>query len=428
MSRLNGSCPAKRERLTGLWRHPDFRKLWAGQTISLFGSQITLLALPLVAVLTLHASPTQMGILRVFQTAPALLLGLFIGVWIDRVRRRPILLGADIGRALVLSVIPLVAALGVLRMEVVYVVGFLVGILTICFDVAYMSFLPSLVRREQLVEGNSKLEVSFSIASIGGPSLAGVLVQVITAPVAIALDAVSFLISGLFLSSIRMKEPPPVPRTQRQRVWDEIIEGLRAVVGNPALRALAITPAIVNLGLGIQATVFLLFLIRDLHLEPALIGVILTATGPGFLLGALMTGWLGQRFGLGPVLLGAGFAYSLTRLALPFAYGPPGIIILALAGANLISGITGQINAITSVSLRQTMTPDRMLGRVNASIRFIAWSTAPLGGLIGGVLGERIGLRPALGVAASLAFVVPLCIWYSPLRTLRQLPESEPVA
>ncbi len=162
-----------RERFTGLWRHPDFLKLWAGQTISLCGSQITLLALPLVAVLTLGASPLQLGLLRVFQTAPALLLGLFIGAWIDRSRRRPILLGADLGRAVVLGLIPLAAGLGLLRIEIVYAVGFLAGIMTVCFDVAYLSFLPSLVRREQLVDGNSKLETSFSVASIGGPGAPG---------------------------------------------------------------------------------------------------------------------------------------------------------------------------------------------------------------------------------------------------------------
>ncbi len=412
-----------RERFTGLWRHPDFLKLWAGQTVSLFGSQITLLALPFVAVLALDASPAQMGLLRVFQTAPALLLGLFIGAWIDRARRRPILLWADLGRALSLGAIPLVAAFGLLRMEVVYVIGFLIGVLTVCFDLAYLSFLPALVRREQLVEGNSKLEVSFSVASIAGPGLAGALVQIVTAPFAILLDAVSFLISALFLSLIRTVEPPPSPRDRRQCIRADIGEGLRVVVGNATLRALALTPAVINLSLGIQATIFLLFVTRELRLTPALVGVVLAAAGPGFLLGALLTERLGRQFGVGRILIGGAVVFSLTRLALPLAGGPLAVVVPLLAGANLLGGITGQINAINSVSLRQAITPDRLLGRVNASIRFIAWSIAPLGGLLGGLLGERISLRGILGVATALAFALPVVFWYSPLRTLRELPE-----
>lgn len=274
---------------TGLWRHPDFLKLWAGQTISLCGSQITLVALPLVAVLTLHASPAQMGLLRAFQTAPALLIGLFAGAWVDRVRRRPLLVGADLGRAALLGLIPLAAALGALRMPTLYAVGFAIGVLTLCFDVAYFSFLPSLVRRDQLVEGNSKLEVSFSVASIGGPGLAGALVQLVSAPLAILLDAASFLLSALALALIRRDEAP-APRAGRRPIRREIGEGLRAVGGDPILLALAALPATINLVNGLTVTVSFLYLTGKLGFTPAVIGGVLTATGPGFLLGAILAG------------------------------------------------------------------------------------------------------------------------------------------
>lgn len=408
-------------RFGGLWRHPRFLKLWAGQTVSLFGSQITMLALPLLAILTLRASPAQMGLLRAFQTVPALLVGLFVGVWVDRLRRRPILLGADLGRALCLGLIPLSAALGLLRIEVLYGVGFLVGLLTVCFDVAYMSFLPSLVGHERVLEGNSKLETSYSAASIAGPSVAGLLVQAVTAPLAIALDAASFLVSALFLASLRVVEPAPAPE-QRRPVWHEIGAGLRAVVGNPVLRTLALLPALVNIVLGLQATVYLLYLARGLRLAPVVIGGILTFTGPGFLLGALLASRLGQRFGPGPTLIGGAFVYSLTTLAPPLAGGPPAVVVPLLASAQFFNGVTGQLHAITNLSLRQAITPDRLLGRVNASIRLIAWSTAPLAGLLGGALGSWLGLRATLGVAAFLALGVPWFLWWSPLRGLREAP------
>ena len=228
-----------RFRLTGLWRHPDFVKLWTGQTISLIGSQVTFLALPLTAVLVLNATPAQMGFLTAAGAIPSLLVGLFAGVWVDRHRRRPILIAADLGRAALLLLIPVAALLGVLRIEYLYIVAFLVGTLGLFFEVAHHSFLPSLVGREQLVEGNSKLEISDSVAEIVGPGLAGGLVQLVTAPIAIAVDAISFLISALFLGLIRTPEPAPKPPDEQQNIFGEVVEGLALVSGNALLRAIA---------------------------------------------------------------------------------------------------------------------------------------------------------------------------------------------
>lgn len=225
-----------RLKLTGLWRHGDFLKLWTGATISMFGTQITTLALPLTAVLTLQATPAQMGLLRAVHSGTALLAGFFAGVWIDRLRRRPILIGTDLAFAVMAGSIPLAAFLGLLHIEHLYIVVFFTGILTIFSDVAGMAYVPSLVRRGQLVEANSKIQTSNSVASIAGPSLAGVLVQTLTAPIAITFDAVSFVISALFLWRIRAPEPLLAPAAERQSVWAEIAEGLRLVYGNPVLR------------------------------------------------------------------------------------------------------------------------------------------------------------------------------------------------
>jgi len=222
----------------GLWGHPEFPKLWIGETISLLGSQVTVLSLPLAASIVLQATPFQMGVLGASQTIPFLLFGLVAGVWVDRLRRRPIMLIADVGRAVLLTTIPIAAVLGMLRLEQLLIVAFAVGVLDVFFGLAYASFLPSVVRREELSEGNAKLALSAEVARVAGPGLAGILVQVLSAPIAVAVDAASFLVSAFALTRIKASEPPPVPASERQSVWTEIGEGLRAVTAQPILRTL----------------------------------------------------------------------------------------------------------------------------------------------------------------------------------------------
>src|SRR5437867_8121574 len=241
-----------RLQFSGLWQHPDFLKLWAGQTVSLLGSSVTGLALPLAAVLVLNATPAQMGIMRAAQYLPFLLLGLFAGVWVDRLRRRPVLILADAGRALLVGSIPVAALLGVLRIDVLYVVALLVGVLTVFFDVAYLAYVPSLVPRDSLTEGNSKLEVSRSFAGMAGPALAGALVQLVTAPVALVVDAASFLVSAASLSLIRTPEPKPAALAHGRSIWRDAGEGLRIVGGHPVLRTLAGQLATMQLAGGIN--------------------------------------------------------------------------------------------------------------------------------------------------------------------------------
>src|SRR5437868_10909625 len=240
---------------SGLWRHSEFVKLWTGQTISLFGTEVSQLAIPLTAALVLNATPAQMGLLAALEYAPFLLLSLFAGVWVDRMYRRPVLIVADIGRALLLGSIPLSALLGLLRIEQLYVVGLMTGVLTVFFDVAYQSYLPVLVKREHLVEGNSKLEVSRSVAQIAGPGVAGALVQVITAPLAVLVDALSFVASVISLLLIRVREPAPVRHDGNAgSIWSELREGLDVVLGNPLLRSIAGCTGTSNLfGNGVMA-------------------------------------------------------------------------------------------------------------------------------------------------------------------------------
>jgi MFS family permease len=419
-----------RSRFTGLWRHPDFLKLWAGQTISLFGSQVTLLALPLTAVVALDATPAQMGLLGAAEFAPFLLLGLFAGVWVDRLRRRPLMIAADLGRAALLGSIPAAAFSGVLRMELLYAVGFLVGVLTVFFDVAYQAYLPSLVRREELVEGNSKLEVSRSVAQIAGPGVAGGLVQAITAPVTLVVDALSFLVSAASLGIIRVPEPAPAPREHGRNIWAEIAEGLQVVLGNPLLRSIAGCTATSNFFSNVLFAVYVLFVTRELRIEPAVLGLIFSIGSVGALLGALLAGRIAQQFGLGPTIAWVPCVGAPGGLLVPLASGSRELAIPLLVVSQFLIGLTGPIYNVNQVSLRQAITPDRLQGRMNASMRFIVWGTLPLGSLLGGALGERFGLQSALLVGAVGVLLAPLWVVFSPVRNLREapVPAEEPAS
>jgi MFS family permease len=413
-----------RPRLAGLWRHSDFLKLWAGQTISLFGSQFSLLAVPLAAAIALEATPAQMGILAAASQAPYLLLGLVAGVWVDRRPRRPIMVAAELGRALVIGSIPLAWLLGALTVEYLYVVTFVVGILAVFFDVAYQSFLPSLVDPERLIEGNSKLELSRSAAQITGPGLAGAVVQLVTAPVAILADAFSFLASALFLGLIRTRESPPTPPTRSRGLWGEIREGLGLVLGHPLLRAIAASNGISNLFDAVQLAVFILFVTRELGVSPGVLGLILATGNVGLLAGALLAESCTRRLGLGSTLLGAISLISVSRFLIPLAAGSTALAVPMLVGAQLLIGLGRMLFNINHLSLRQAITPHRLQGRVNASMRVIAWGMFPVGALVGGALGEMLGLEATLLIGAIGGCLAIGSVAFSPLRALRDQPSG----
>ena len=406
-----------------LWRHPDFMKLWIGETVSVFGSQFTMLAMPLIATLLLNATAVEMGILNAVDTLPFLLVGLAAGVWVDRLRRRPILILADVGRALVLSWVPLAAWLGILRLEHLYVVGLLVGLFTVFFDVAYQAYLPALVNRSQLVEGNSKLEVSRSASTLAGPALAGVFIQAFSAPLAMALDAASFLWSAAFVALIRKPEPAPESADSRS-FWSDLREGLGVVFGDTRLRAIASCTGTGNLFNSAIWSLYVLFAVRELGLDPARLGFVFSVGSASALAGVLLAGWSSQRFGLGSTIVGSALGWGLAGVPLVFASPDTAVFLLTLGW--LIGSLANPIYNINQVSLRQAIVPDQLQGRMNATMRFIVWGTMPLGALIGGALGEAIGLRPAIAVFALGELLSFLWLLPSPVPGLDRIPAWVP--
>jgi MFS family permease len=405
-----------------LLRHRDFQKLWAGQTVSLLGSQVSQLALPLVAVLVLHVSAFYVALLGTVDMLPFLLFALPAGVWIDRIRRRPVLIVADTGRALALATVPIVAAFGELTIWQLYAVGFVTGTFTVFFDVAYQSYLPSLVGRPHLVEGNAKLELSRSAAQIAGPGLGGVLVGAITAPYAIVVDSVSFAVSALFLGRIRKREPRPEP-TATPSMRGELMEGLRYVLGDPRWRAITLYVSTFNFFSSVAFALYVVYAVRNLGLTPGELGLVFALGNLGWLFGAVVVRRLSGRLGIGWTLVFAAFIGGAATLLIPLAPVRYAIPFLVTSGVLTALGIV--LYNVTAISLIQTLTPDRLLGRANASRRWIVWGTIPLGSLVGGVLSTAIGVRGTLFVGTIGASLCFLFLLARPLRSIHDLPEQE---
>jgi len=406
---------------TNLWRHPDFLKLWAGQSVSLFGSLLTQFALPLLAALMLGAGAGQMALLAAAEVAPGLLLGFVAGVWVDRLRRRPLLIAADIGRALALASIPVAAVLGALRIEQLYVVAVLVSVCTVFFDVAYPSFLPTLLRREELVEGNSKLAASESLAEVSGWSIAGVLVQVAGAPLAILVDAATFVVSAVSLLTIRTKEAALVVEhpTERRSMAREVAHGLQFVAADPVRRALASAGAVDTLFGNALGALITLYLVRDLRLEPVVIGVVYAVGGVSAFAGAFLAPWLARRLSVGRMLLVGMLVYDLGALTVPLASGPAALAVAVLiVGQSLDAAYT--IYSVTRLSHFQRTTPERMRGRLHATLRVVEGCATVVGLALGGILGQTLGVRATLFVVCAGKLLGPVLLARSPVRRLRE--------
>jgi MFS family permease len=410
-------------RPTGLWRHGDFMRLWTAQTISQFGTQVTLLALPIAAIVVLDASAFEVALLTALEWTPWLLFSLPVGAWVDRVKRRPVLVAADFGRALVLVSVPLAYAVDVLTIWQLYAVGFATGVLTVFFDVAYQSYLPSLVERGQLQEGNSKLEISRSGAQLAGPGFAGVLVDLVTAPVAVLADAVSFVVSALFLGAIRRQEEP-VQRAEESRLRTEIVDGLRYVLTHPILRPSMAFVAVSNFFGSVMFSILLVYAVRDLDLGPAAIGFVFGLGNVGFLVGAALSSRISAWLGVGPTLVAAAALVGWPLLLIPLA--PRDVALPVFVAAFGLASFAGVIYNVVGISLMQAITPDRLLGRMNASRRFVVWGTIPLGSLTGGALASVIGLRETLFVGAIGASVAFVPVLFSPIRAIDRIPEELP--
>jgi MFS family permease len=343
-----------------------------------------------------------MGLLGAMGTLPVLLVGLPAGVWVDRRRRRPILIGADIGRALLLLSIPLAAAFDQLTLMQLYIVAALAGILTVFFEVADQSFLPSVIGRDELVEGNSKLGVSDSMAEISGPAIGGALVQVVGAPVAVLLDAISYVLSAFFIGSVRAPELPPERPETPQSMWQDIGEGLRLALGDARLRALTFSSATASFFGNFIGALYGFYIIRDLELSPLMLGVLIGSGGIGALLGAIVSGRVARRFGPGRTVLFAFLLAGGLQVFLPLAGSLPKVAAAGvLLGTQVVGDVFWAIHRINEISLRQTLTPDRLLGRINASSQFMVAGMGPLGLLLGGALGEVLGSQVTLAIAVA---------------------------
>lgn len=400
-----------------LWRHTDFLNLWGAQTVSQVGTQITTLALPLIAALALDTGPFAIGVLAAASQAPALVFGLVAGTWIDRWRRKPVLVLADIGRAALLLLIPLAYLLDMLTIGLLYVVAFAVGTLTVFFDISYLSYVPALVKREHLIEANSKLEGSASAAQVIGPGMAGVLISVLTAPLALVVDALSFLASALFLRRIESPEARIEVQEGRPPFRGEVTTGVRYVVSHPVLRALAGCSAVTSLSGFLFLAVYVLFMVRDLGMGSTAIGFVFATGGVGALIGAAFAGPLANRFGTAWTLIGSQLGFGVTGLLVPLAVLVPGAALPLVVAAEFLQWLFLLIYAINAISLRQRLAPDALLGRVNATFVFIARGLQPVGSVLGGILGGLIGLPLTLVVGEIGMLLAVVWLIASPLRS-----------
>jgi MFS family permease len=400
----------KVSRALGVARHGDFARLWVAQSTSAVGSQFTAVALPLLAALSLGASPMAFGVLAAAAGLPHLLFGLLAGAWVDRLRRRPVMIAADAARAALLTAIPVAAALGALRIELLVAVAFLVESFTVFFDIAYLTYIPSLVSRDELVEANSRLEATASGAQVIGPALGGTLVRLLGAPLALLVDTLSYLISATLIWRIRAHEAAPERAGAAMSLRAEISQGLRALWQSPVLRALALSSTVLNVAGFLFLSIYVLYMTRDLGLGAEAVGLVFAAGGVGALLGSLGAGPARGRWGVGRVLLGSQILFGLFGMLVPLAVLFPAAALPLVVAAEFLQWVMVLVFSVNSVSLRQAITPDRLLGRVNGTMRFIVWGSRPIGSLLGGYLGSRIGLPATLVVGAfgMLVAFVPL--------------------
>lgn len=414
------STPNPRTGPVDIQRNHDFNRLWAGQTISMVGTQVTNLALPLTAVLMLHATALQMGILSAVGSLPWLLFSLFVGVWVDRLRRRPVMILADLGRFVLVALVPVSAVLHVLSLPLLWLSAMGVGTLSVFFDLADHAYLPTLVGREHLVAGNSRLELSQAVSLLLGPGLAGVLVQLLTAPIALLLDALSYLASVLWL--LRIRAPEPVPEQRERHAFAEIREGLQMVFGHPVLRPIVGYSASINLFFGMTMAILILYLSKGLGFSAAETGLVLSLGAVGGIVGALRANALSLRLGVGRTLIGTSILYSVGLILLASASGPHLLRLVVLVLAALVTLYASATSNVMTVSIRQAITPDRLLGRITATVRFVIWGISPLSALLGGALGQWIGLRPTLLLVALISFSSLPWLYFSPIRRMRGNP------
>ncbi|MFF1649922.1 MFS transporter [Streptomyces sp. NPDC058240] len=406
----------------GLLRDRDFGRLFAATALGQLGDRIIFLAMPLVAIAALRADEFQVGLLAAMTTAGSLLVGLPAGAWVDRMRKRSVMISTDLVRALVLLTIPVAWWAGLLTIWWLYAFALVHGVLTVFFDVAYVSYLPHLVGRRNLVEGNSKLSTMRSVTSISGPTVAGPLVGLIGAPATLLVSSAGMAMSGLFAITIRKREQKP-EQSEHHQLGREIKEGLKFVLKHPTLRAIMLGDAVFNLFLVMYQSMLLVFLGREIGLQPFGIGLILSGMGCGALLGALLATTVSKRVGQGPVIWLASLVTCPLTVLMPLARPGWSVYVAAIGLAALSLG--GVVRVVSQSSFQQAVTPDRLLGRMSATTRFVSWGGIPLGGLLGGASGSVFGATGTLWIGAAGMTLSVLPNFLSPLRTMRTLPTGK---
>ncbi len=410
--------------MANLWRHSDFLKLWTAQAVSAFGARITREGLPLAAVLTLDAKPAQLGILAAMAMGPGMLVGLVAGGFVDRTSRRTILIGSDLFRFVILMTVPVAAWLHLLGMEQLYVVAALVGGATVLFDLADRAFLPSVIGPDDLMEGNTKLSVTQSTAEIGGPALAGVLFQVLTAPFAIAIDAVTYLVSALFLGGVRAEETLAAEPAEKQHWAADLTFGWRTLMAEPRVRPLLLMFTLQMVFFAFFGSLYALFALKTLLMSPAILGVTIAVGGVGALLGAVMAPWSTRVLGVGPAIIVCGAIAALSFFLIPLAPADPVMGMLFLMASQLLGDAFGVAAIIPTTSLQQTLIAPDALGRVGAIFQVARGAGFVAGAAIGGVLASAVGVRETLAVACVGLLVATLSPAFSPLLRLRTLDQS----
>jgi MFS family permease len=406
----------------GVFGNTDFVKLWAGETVSLIGTQVTQFAMPLVAILTLNATVLQVGVINALRFVPVIVVALFAGVWLDRRRRRPVLIACSLSNAVLIGLVPLASATGWLSIGLLYVVTTLAGSLSVVFDVGALSYVPFLVERRHLPDSNSKLQASFAVAGIAGPGIAGLLIGLITAPVTLSVDAVSYLFSAFGLITIRKPELQPEVPAQRPSIRRQIAEGFHAVYGSKLLRALLAQSAVLNVGFGATSTIYTVYAIRSLHLSPFKLGISVGALAVGALFGALLASRIGKALGLGRTLAVCIVAVSASPLLLLIPRNAGLVAMVLLIASWFGHGYGISIWNVNTITMRQALTPPRVLARMNATYRMLLFGALPVGAIAGGLLGDTMGLWSAMVVSVLVLTAPMIWIFFSPIFRLTEMP------
>ena len=407
-----------------LWRDGNFLTMWSGQALAQVGSQVTELAIPVLAVLLLQASEFEVGLLNAAGVAAFLVVGLPAGAWIDRMRKRRVMIWADAVRAVALGVLPVLWWLGMLEMWHLYAVALVVGVATVFFDVSYQSIIPSLVRTDQIAEANGKLEATRELANIGGPAVGGWLIGIISAPFAILATVGTYVASFVALLLTRDHEEPRAA-DDRGPIMREIGEGMRWVFGNPLLLRIVGTTGISNFFNTVSFTMLPIFLLRELDLSPAAMGVIFSLGSVGGLAGAIATPHIVRWIGEAKAIPVSAIAFSTVACMLPLAATFPAIAFPLLVVQGFIGSFTVLLYNITQVTFRQRITPPRLLGRMNASVRFCVWGVMPIAALLAGALGTWLGVVPTMWIGATGQLLSALCVVIGPFWLMRQLPDAQ---